>query len=38
VAYHLEIGPTLWKSDLSDSLQHSWISWCPGALGFWEVL
>jgi len=33
---------TLWKSDYPldnpfDSLQGSWISWCP-ALGFWMAL
>jgi len=34
----LEIGPALlltplWKKP-ADSSQRSWISWCPGALGF----
>jgi len=37
-----EIGPELTMDhpleNPFDSSQHSWISWCPGALGFWVAL
>jgi len=35
---YVSLGPELTMDNPFDSLQRSWISWCPVALGFWVVL
>jgi len=40
VYIHVHINNPFLKRQLKgiDSTQRSWISWCPGVLGFWVVL